>query len=68
MRQHQPGLCMGAAAAVPLTSFKGNLLQQLSGNYVFVVGFWAWFAAQFMKVSRRCYNLNIRAIRCIKLL
>lgn len=41
---------MGAAAAVPLTSLKGNLLQQLSGNYVFVVGFWAWFAAQFMKI------------------
>jgi hypothetical protein len=42
---------MGAAAAVPLTSFQGNLLHQLSNNYVFVVGFWAWFAAQFCKVG-----------------
>jgi Divergent PAP2 family len=36
---------------VPLTSFQGNLLHQLSNNYVFVVGFWAWFAAQFCKVG-----------------
>lgn len=49
--QRHPGLCMGAAAAVPLTSFQGDLLHQLSNNYVFVVGFWAWFAAQFCKVG-----------------
>ena len=49
MRLRQPALCcMGAAAALPHTS--GSLLQQLTGNYVFVVGFWAWFAAQFCKV------------------
>lgn len=54
MTQQYPGLSLGAAAAVPLTSFQGNLLQQLSGNYVFVVGFWAWFAAQFMKVGTPC--------------
>ena len=31
-----------------------SYLQQLQGNYVFVVGFWAWFAAQFAKVHHPC--------------
>lgn len=48
MRERQPVLCMGAAAVVPLA--QGSLLQQLTGNYVFVVGFWAWAAAQCCKV------------------
>lgn len=38
-----------AVAAVP-SATSATLLEQLQGNYVFVVGFWAWAAAQFMKI------------------
>ena len=48
-RRQQPSMLLCALAAVPPVT-SGNLLQQLQGNYVFVVGFWAWAAAQFMKV------------------
>lgn len=51
-RQHS-SILMCAVAAVPSVT-PGTMLQQLQSNYVFVVGFWAWAAAQFMKVGSAC--------------
>lgn len=54
---------LGAAAA-PLAA-GGSAWAQLSSNYLFVVGFCAWFMAQALKVRRpatvcRCWRAQRR--------
>ncbi len=42
---------MLAALAIP--QIPGNGLSDLLTNRVFLVGFWSWFSAQFLKVRAR---------------
>lgn len=59
-RQQRLQVLLGAAAAPVLPAAAGgSAWSQLTSNYVFCVGFWGWFIAQFLKVrgeplSRRC--------------
>jgi hypothetical protein len=59
-RSADGGMAMAAAAAVPL--LPGNGLTDLFTNRVFLVGFWAWFTAQTLKVRVRVsYGMRLGA-------
>lgn len=49
-RQQQLQVLLGAAAAPIIPSGGSSAWVQLTSNYVFCVGFWGWFIAQFLKV------------------
>lgn len=52
-----------AAAAVPVLPSGGSAWAQLTSNYVFCVGFWGWFMAQFLKVGAEWLAERGRATR-----
>lgn len=47
-------------ASLPsLVSHVSTVWNQISNNYVFVVGFWGWFLAQFFKIFTKWYKTGI---------
>ncbi|EFJ45394.1 hypothetical protein VOLCADRAFT_94209 [Volvox carteri f. nagariensis] len=53
----QPGLAMLAAVAIP--PIPGNGVTDLLTNRVFLVGFWSWFTAQFLKIFTKRFKKGI---------
>jgi len=49
-------ILLGAAPVVVVTP---TALDQLTGNYVFVVGFCGWFLAQFLKIFTKWYKTGV---------
>jgi len=45
--------------AIPMAVIPQGVWDQLAGNYVFVVGFWGWFLAQFFKIFTKWYKTGI---------
>lgn len=45
--------------AIPFAVIPSSVWDQLTGNYVFVVGFWGWFLAQFFKIFTKWYKTGI---------
>jgi hypothetical protein len=61
-RQQRLQVLLGAAA-VPVLPTSASAWSQLSSNYVFCVGFWGWFCAQFLKVRAGVQGSSARACR-----
>eukprot|EP00890_Picochlorum_soloecismus_P006076 jgi/Picsp_1/646/NSC_00642-R1_protein len=45
--------------AIPMAVIPQGVWDQLAGNYVFVVGFWGWFLAQFFKIFTKWYKTGV---------
>ncbi|GLI64439.1 hypothetical protein VaNZ11_007709 [Volvox africanus] len=52
-----PGLLMLSALAIP--PIPGNGMIDLVTNRVFLVGFWSWFTAQFMKIFTKRFKKGV---------
>lgn len=53
----QSGYAMLAALAIP--QIPGNGLSDLLTNRVFLVGFWSWFSAQFLKIFTKRFKKGV---------
>lgn len=56
---------MALLAALALPPFPGNGVADLLTNRVFVAGFWAWFAAQFLKIFTKRYKKGVWDLRAM---
>lgn len=49
--------------AAPVVMVSPSVWEMLAGNYVFVVGFWGWFMAQFLKIFTKWYKTGRFSLR-----
>lgn len=52
-------LLLGAIPFALPMAVPAGVWEQLAGNYVFVVGFWGWFLAQFLKMFTKWYKTGV---------
>ncbi|KAK9820203.1 hypothetical protein WJX72_007435 [[Myrmecia] bisecta] len=64
-KSQQPQLGALLLGSLVAPNLPGGGWSELFNNYVFVVGFWGWFTAQFMKIFTKRYKYGVWDIRAI---